>query len=47
MGHKIDNLSQNAICFYENDLETVESVQVNHGVLTAHRNPLYLIRGGE
>lgn len=47
MEHKINNLSQNALCLYENDLETVESVQVNQGVLTGHRNPLYLIRGGE
>lgn len=34
--HKINNLSQNAMCLHENDLETVESVQVNQGVLTAH-----------
>lgn len=45
--HKINTLSQNAICLHENDLETVGSVQVNQGVLTAHWNPLYLIRGGE
>lgn len=32
---KIDNLSQNAVCLYESDLETVESAKVNQGVLTA------------
>ena len=36
LGHKIDNLSQNAVCFYANDLEAIESVQVNQGVLTTH-----------
>lgn len=35
------------MCLHENDLETVESVKVNHGVLTAHWNPLYLIGKGE
>ena len=44
---KIDNLSQNAVCLYESDLETVESAKVNQGVLTACWNPLYLNGGGE
>ena len=45
--HKIDNLSQNAMCFHENDLAPVESAKVNQGVVTACWNPLYLSGGGE
>jgi hypothetical protein len=35
LGHKIDNISQNAMCPHENDLETVKSAEVNQGVLMA------------
>lgn len=45
MEHKIDNISQNAMCPHENDLETVKSAEVNQGVLMASGNPLYLRDG--
>lgn len=29
LGYKIDNIFQNVMCFYENDLEIVKFVEVN------------------
>lgn len=35
------------MCLHENDLETVEYVKVNQGLLMGHWNSLYLIGVGE
>lgn len=39
MEYKIDNISQNATCPHENDLETVKSAEVNQGVLMLLETP--------